>query len=78
MESLPGKYIELDRETYVLSPWNVRVVDEKLRIIAPAVTVKKLQPNDTDGLACHPQDVCVVVSSDQNYIKWKLAENETH
>jgi hypothetical protein len=78
MEDLPGKYVEVDRDTYVLSLWNVRVVDEKLHVIPPVVTVKKLQLSNTDGIACHPQDVCVVVAPDQNYINWKLTENETH
>jgi hypothetical protein len=78
MESLPGKYIELDRETYVLSPWNVRVINETLHIIPPAITVKKLQPSNTNGTSCHPQDICVVVSADQNHTKWKLSVNETH
>jgi hypothetical protein len=78
MELLSGKYIELDRETYVLSPWNVRVIDEKLHIIPPVVTVKKLQPSNTNGTSCHPQDICVVVASDQNHKKWKLTVNETH
>ena len=77
MELLPGKYIELDRETYVLSPWNVRVVDEKLHIVPPTVTIKKLQPSDIDGVACHPQDVCIVVSADHPHTKWKLTVNET-
>jgi len=78
MESLPGKYIEVDCETFVLSPWNVRVVDGKLHIIPPAVTVKKLQPSNTDGQTCHPQDICVVVVLDQTHNKWKLISNETY
>jgi len=78
MEDLPGKYIEVDRETYISSRWNVRVVDEKLHIIPPAVTVKKLQPNDINGIACHPQDICVIVPPDQTHTKWKMIANETH
>lgn len=78
METLPGKYIEVDRETYVLNPWNVRVIDEKLHIIPPAITVKKLQHSGINGVACHPQDVCVVVAPDQTHTKWKLTVNETH
>jgi len=78
MELLPGKYVEVDRELYLTCPWNVRIVDEKLHIVPSAVTVKKLQPNSTNGLACHPQDICVVVASDQPHTKWKLISNETY
>lgn len=78
MENLSGKYVEVDRETYLTCPWNVQVVDEKLHIIPPAVTVKKLQHSDTSGLSCHPQDICVVVPLDQTHTKWKLTTNETH
>jgi hypothetical protein len=78
MESLPGKYVEIDRETYVAASWNVRVIDEKLQIVAPAITVNKLQPNSDTGISCAPTDVCVIVSQDQPHTKWKLTANETH
>jgi hypothetical protein len=78
MEDLPGKYIEIDSYTYALSPWNVRVVDEKIHFIEPVVTVKKLKPNENSGTACHPSDVCVVVDQKESHTKWKLTTNETH
>jgi hypothetical protein len=49
MEHLPGNYIEVDQPTYVLAPFNVRVIDGKLVYIKPVVTVKKLQPADWEG-----------------------------
>ena len=78
MEDLPGKYIEVDRETYVSHLWNVRVVDDKLHVIPPAVIVNKLKPGTISGVCCHPQDVCVVVAQDQPHIKWTRITNETH
>lgn len=78
MESLPGNYIEVDSETYALAPFNVRVVDNKIVYIKPAITVKKLQPTIDKGTACDPRDVCIVVSADQAHTKWSLKTNETN
>jgi len=78
MEDSPGKYIEVDRETYVARLWNVRVVDGKLRIIVPKIAVKKLKPSTTQGTCCHAQDVCVVVDQDSSGIKWHMTKYETH
>jgi hypothetical protein len=75
MEALPGNYIEVDQSTYVSTPFNVRVIDGKLIYIKPVITVKKLQPS-TDGTACNPCDVCVVVDADQPHVKWNLVNNE--
>lgn len=75
MEELPDNYIEVDQETYVLAPFNVRVVNGKLTYIKPVVTVKKLQPGIT-GTSCDPRDVCVVVSLDQPHTKWTIVNNE--
>jgi hypothetical protein len=75
MEHLPGNYIEVDQSTYVLAPFNVRVISGKLVYIKPVVTVKKLQPG-TDGTACNPQDICVVVNIDQPHVKWTTVSNE--
>jgi hypothetical protein len=75
MEELPDNYIEVDQQTYVLAPFNVRVVDGKLVHINPVVTVKKLQPS-TEGTTCDPSDVCVVVSADQPHTKWTIVDNE--
>jgi hypothetical protein len=76
MEELPGNYIEVDQQTYVLSAFNVRVVDSKLVYIKPVITVKKLQPNLVTGITCAPQDVCVIVDSDQPHVKWNIVHNE--
>ena len=75
MEDLPGNYIEVDQSTYVLTPFNVKVIDGKLVYINPVVTVKKLQPS-INGTACDPQDVCIVVDTDQPHVKWTTISNE--
>jgi hypothetical protein len=76
MENLSGKYIEVDRETYVLTPWNVKVVDGRLTYIKPKITTQKLQPNEHAGTCCHELDICVVVGADQPHIKWNKVTNE--
>ncbi len=78
MEDLPGKYVEVDREMYLAHLWNVRVVDNRLQIIPPTISVKKLVSDIYTGTSCHLQDVCVVVTPDQSHHKWKLITNETH
>jgi hypothetical protein len=76
MEDLPGNYIEVDQSTYVLAPFNVKVVNSKLVYIKTVITVKKLQPNNVDGTACDPRDVCVIVNENQNHVKWNTVNNE--
>jgi hypothetical protein len=75
MEDLPGNYIEVDQPTYVLAPFNVKIINSKLVYIKPVVTVKKLQPS-IDGTACNPQDVCIVVDTNQPHVKWNIVNNE--
>ena len=76
MENLPGNYIEVDQQTYVLAAFNVRVIDGKLVYIKPVITVKKLQPTTSTGVACDPQDICVVVDPEQSHTKWNIVHNE--
>lgn len=76
MDSLPGKYVEIDAEMFALRPWNVKVVDDKIVFVDPPVTVQKLQPNYQTGTSCHPQDVCVVVQQHLPHTKWNKITNE--
>jgi hypothetical protein len=76
MEELADKYVEVDAETFAARPWNIRVVEDKITFIEPPVTVKKLKPNQVQGTACHPKDVCVVVDIQQPNVKWNLKTNE--
>lgn len=78
MEDLSGKYIQVDLDTYIAHLWNVKVINEKLYIIPPAIVTHKLKPNNTTGTACHLQDVCVVTALDQPHTKWNITTNETH
>jgi hypothetical protein len=76
MEDLPGNYIDVDRETYVISPTQVRVVDGKL-VRIHRKQFNKLRPG-TDGTPCAPNNVSVVVDSTQLHTNWSLnnhAEN---
>lgn len=75
MEELPDNYIEVDQQTYVLAPFNVKVVDGKLVHIKPVVTIKKLQPSN-HGTPCDPNDVCIVVREDQPHTNWTIVNNE--
>ena len=76
MEDLPGKYIDVDQETYTFASYNVRVVDKQLIKIIPKKIVQKLAPN-TQGTACDPRDVCVIIGEDQPHIKWSINKHET-
>ena len=76
MDDLPGKYIEVDLETYISHTWNVRVVDGKLHIIPTTKTVNKLRPSLADGIACHPGDICIVTNPNQIHTKWNITTNE--
>lgn len=78
MEDLAGKYILVDRETYVSHIWNVKVVDEKLLVIPLATRVNKLQPNSDTGTSCHPQDICVIVGQNDPHTKWAKTTNEAY
>ena len=70
-EDLPGNYVNLDRETFVSSPINIRVVDGELITVNTAI-LTKLAPDDDnpDSIPCHPRDVCVVVDESQPHKKW--------
>jgi len=78
MDELPGKYIEVDLETYINHTWNVRVEDGKLRILPILKKVNKLSPSLDDGIACHPHDVCVVINTNQPHTKWNMTTYEVN
>jgi hypothetical protein len=76
MEDLPGTYIEIDQATYIHGSFGVKVVDSKLVILKPAVTVKKLKPVLDHGTTCDPRDICVVVDHGTTNQKWNITTNE--
>ena len=73
-EDQPGKYIDVTPEQFALRDLQVRVVNGVLtprkRPIPP-----KLVPSD-QGTACHPNDVAVVVSTQEHNQRWKLKQHE--
>lgn len=76
MEDLPGAYIEVDQSTYVASPYNVKVQNQKLIIMPANVTVTKLHPDAETGVACHVNDICVVVEIDTPHQRWSKRTDE--
>jgi len=71
MEHLPGNYIEIDVETYHRSSFNVRVVDGKIVPIVHKKPTSKLKPGTT-GTPCHPTNVSVIASPNQDHQFWTL------
>lgn len=76
MDDLPGKYIEVDRETFIGHLWNVRVVDGALKVIPITKHSSKLVPACDQGTACHPGDVCIVVDKHKKHTLWNLKDYE--
>jgi len=72
MEDLPGNYVDVDINTYLVGSYNIRVVDQKLIHLPTVGAVTKLRPNASTGTACDPQDVCVVVDENTSHVKWSL------
>jgi hypothetical protein len=77
MDDLPGTYIEVDQETYVISSHAVRVVNGSIIKLEPKSTVTKLKPG-SPGVPCDPRDVCVVVEPQRPNQQWRLSGNETN
>lgn len=69
MEDLPGSWIEVDAQTYALTPYDIRVISGKIVQLPKKVAVNKLRPAE-HGVCCHPRDMCIVVKPDNPHIKW--------
>ena len=74
MEDLPGNYIEVEQQVYVLAPMPARVIDGQLTIVKPKTTVQKLKPTTGTDTQCHVKDVSVVVDTNGTY--WNYQTNE--
>lgn len=57
-EDLPGQWIEIDRESYVIGDTWVKVVDGKIKKLS-RLTVEKLVRGN-HGTTCHPNNVAVI------------------
>ena len=73
MEHLPGTYIEVDADTFARTPSNVRVRDGRLVVLKSIV--RRLAPSDT-GIACHPDNVAIVVSETEPHQRWSMKTHE--
>ena len=71
-EDLPGKYIDVTPEQFVLQDRLIRVIDGKC-IRQRTARMTKLVPADS-GILCHSQDVTVVVDAQPGQ-HWKKTEN---
>lgn len=69
MEDVPGTYIDIDQAVFARGASNIRVRDGKIVELTWQV-VSRLEPSDTHGTPCHPQDVAVVVAPDQSHQCW--------
>ena len=67
----PGDYIVIDQETYSLRSHRVRIIDGKVVRLRDADRML-LRP-DSQGQACHPSDVSIVISEHQDNIKWRFS-----
>ena len=73
-EDQPGKYIDVTPEQFALGDLQVRVVDGVLKPRKKPAP-PKLVPSDR-GTPCHPNDVAVVVSTQEEHQRWKLKLHE--
>jgi hypothetical protein len=70
----PGKYIDVTPEQFAQQDLQVRVINGELKPRAKPMP-PKLVPSDR-GTACHPNDVAVVVSTQETHQRWKLKQHE--
>mgnify|MGYP003323318718 CR=1 FL=1 len=75
MEDLPGTYIDVDAETFAMSPMNVRVVNGQL--VKPKNSVRRLVPSDC-GTPCYPLNVAIVVDESEPHQRWSMKTYESY
>ncbi len=68
MEDVPGTYIEIDAETFQRNASNIRIRNGKI-VEMTWQTTARLEPSET-GTTCHPNNVAVVVTSDEPHQCW--------
>jgi hypothetical protein len=71
-EDLPGKYIDVTPEQFVLQDWSVKIIDGKI-VRRRTARMSKLVPS-VSGTLCHPADVTVIVTDHPGQY-WKKKEN---
>lgn len=71
MDDMPGNYIDISREDYLLASMDSRVING--RLVHPVKNMSiKIRPGAA-GTACHPQNVCVVVDDNKSNMKWSVS-----
>lgn len=73
-EDLSGQWIEISHQDYEMRDEKVRVVDGKLKHL-PAAAAKRMYVADF-GVACHPEDITIVVTDDQPHQCWSFCAND--
>ena len=72
-KSIPGdNYIVIDSQTFAEGRHDLRVIDGKISKARPNQVVYKLMPDSTLGIACHPEDISIVVNDTEEHTKWKI------
>ena len=72
-KSIPGdNYIIIDSQTFAEGRHDLRVIDGKISKARPNQVVYKLMPDSTSGIACHPEDISIVVNDTEEHTKWKI------
>ena len=78
MEDAPGDYLVIDRHTFEMHRFDVKVRDGKIiRVKHPASW--KLVPAETAEYACHGRDITIIVddsADDKRYWKVKTTHEE--
>lgn len=67
-----GLYIEIDKDTYISAPANIKVIDGKLVQMITNRT-RKLVPS-LDGVPCTKTNVCIVVDESEPHTKWNVQQ----
>lgn len=75
MEDLSGDWIEVTALDYVLARHDIKIKDGKIIELPKTFHINKLRPAP-EGIACHPQDICIVVGMDHPYQTWGLDQHE--
>lgn len=73
-DNLEGNYIEVDPETFAITPWNVQVVNNVLKHLPPKLYRNRLIPGN-GGTQCHCQDISVIVQAQGKHWTRKTYED---
>jgi len=64
-----GTYIAVDKETFAKHRFDLKI--KKGMLVKAAASVGKLQPS-TEGQACHPTDITIIVEPLEPATLWKI------